>query len=284
MTAELAGGSAGSVPDATRVTVTPDGQDRAVWAPVIDAAPRVSPAVLARDLAGLGAWPRLLVVAAHPDDETLGLGRLAYAWSRRAEVVGLLASAGEACLDHVDARPAGLAERRVAEWRIATDRLGFGAVHTLGLPDGTLGEHEDYLAERLTALLDATGEQAATSAPDSRERHPTVLAAPWRHDPHPDHRAVGRAVARVGAEFSLPVVEYPVWASFWGRPETLTSSRQRLLVVEHDEDAERARAEALAAFTSQLEPLGPTLTAVLPPPMLTHHDQQLVLVSERSRA
>ena len=39
------------------------------------------------------------MVSAHPDDETIGLGRLAYAWAQTVgPVVGVLATAGEACV------------------------------------------------------------------------------------------------------------------------------------------------------------------------------------------
>ena len=105
-----------------------------------------------------------------------------------------------------------------------------------------------------------------------------MLAAPWRLDPHPDHQAVGRATARVARDLGLPLLEYPVWATYWARPSELDRHRQTLLVVRHDDEAETAYAEALAAFRTQLEPLDQTLTAVVPAEMLAHHDRQLVVL------
>ena len=217
-----------------------------------------------------GPTGRVVVLAAHPDDETLGLGRLVHAWSRRAGVVGLLASRGEACVDHVLPRPDGLGARREAEWRTATARLGFADLHVLGLPDGRLAEHEDAVQEALATLIDPTSERGAV-----------VLAAPWRLDPHPDHRAVGRAAARAAAEVGVPLLEYPVWATFWSEPTALDGARGRLVVVDHDRSDESAYAEALAAFASQLEPLAADLGPVLPAEMVIHHDRQLVVLPDR---
>ena len=104
------------------------------------------------------------------------------------------------------------------------------------------------------------------------------IAAPWRLDPHPDHQAVGRAAARVAHELRLPLLEYPVWATYWARPGDLDRQRQTLLVVGTDDAAEAAYAEALTAFRTQLEPLDHTVTAVVPAETLAHHDTQLVVL------
>ena len=249
------------------LVVTPGGHDLSVWASTLSGARHVSFDVLAAVLSP--SRPSTLIVAgAHPDDETLGLGRLAYAWAEQiGPVTGVLASAGEACVDHVGLRPDGIADRRIEEWHAAVSRLGFTDRHVLGLPDGRVAEHEDALVERLTELTTAA---EATG--------PVVLAAPWRSDPHPDHRAVGRAAARVAAARSLTLIEFPVWMTYWSTPASVAAAGQELLVVQHDPSADLAQHEATLAFRSQLEPLAPHLTAVVPAAMLAHQRRQLLLV------
>ncbi len=206
----------------------------------------------------------LVVVSAHPDDESIGAGRLLAAWVRtggRARAV--LATDGEACVDHVGTRPDGIAARRRAEWRRALDLLGVEAGDTLALPDGGLPE----------AAADLDRAVVATLAPDVRGS--TVLLAPHPLDPHPDHRAVGRAVARVGRRLGVPVWSFPVWLTYWSDPSTDLGNE--LVVVDVEEADERAWRSAVTCFESQLLPLGDGWGAIVPPAMLAHHDRQLLL-------
>ncbi len=254
--------------------VTPAGHGHEVWAATLDSATRVGVDRLATPLgdsrrAVRGAATELVVVAAHPDDETLGLGRLAHQWARTVgPVTGVLATAGEACVDHVMPRPPEIAARRVAEWHAALDELGFTSRHVLDVPDGQVGAHEPVLTATLSRIL-------ADAAADGRA---VVLAAPWRHDPHPDHRAAGRAAAAAASAGRAMLWEYPVWMTYWAEPGAVESGGQRLLVVPHDPAADRAHRRACLAFASQLDPLAPGATPVVPLTMLSHQRQQLLIV------
>ncbi len=264
----------------TRRVVTEGGNDMGVWDQARAAAPHVSPAALVAALCpGLEDHPTerpaLVVVAAHPDDETFGLGRLAFAWAAGfGRVTGVLATAGEACVDHVMARPDDIAPRRLAEWRAATGRLGFTAQHAFGLPDSRLTGYEEKLTRSLVTLVSAVVDEGLFS-----DTSAVVLAAPWRSDPHPDHQVVGRATARVAEELGLGLLEYGVWMTFWTPPSILDRSEQVLVRVTHDDRAETAWTAACQDFTSQIEPMASDVTAVVPPEMLAHHREQLVLVS-----
>lgn len=247
------------------MTVTPGGHVLRVWAAARAAARRLSVADLVGTL-GVSAGPATLLVAgAHPDDETLGLGRLAHHWSAQVgPTLAMVATAGEACVDHVGPRPPGLAERRVAEWNVALDRLGFADRWVLDLPDGRVADHETDLAARLTHV--------------ATQHRPAALAAPWRHDPHPDHRAVGRAAARVAEQLAIPLIEFPVWMTYWSDPASVREAGQELCLVTVNAEDERAWSDAVEAFVSQLEPLRPGLGPVLPSAMLEHQRDQLVLL------
>jgi LmbE family N-acetylglucosaminyl deacetylase len=233
------------------------------------------------DLLHLGtvAGPRLVVVGAHPDDETLGLGRLIHRWARTlGPVTAVVSTAGEACVDHVLTRPDGLAERRLAEWHRAMAVLGVEGTYALGLADGTLAGAEPVLTSALEDVL------ADLSARDGRScaGAPVLLACPWRGDPHPDHQAVGRVVGALALQRGLPHLEFPVWMTYWSEPAELTDDGRTLVSLTTDADDQDAHRRACTAFRSPLVPIAPGLGPVVPAQMLAHHHEQLVIMpSER---
>jgi LmbE family N-acetylglucosaminyl deacetylase len=239
------------------LTVTPTGLPVEAWAQAVTGAPRHALAELVAPES-----TRLVVVGAHPDDETIGAGRLVAEWARtRGPVLSLTLTAGEACLDDVGVQVPGLAELRLAEWRTAAALLGAETGPHRLCPDGAVGAHADLLAAALAAELEPGD----------------VLLAPWRHDPHPDHEAAGRAAAVAARERGATLVEYPVWTPYWMTPETVAATGNLWSVVVTGPDAEAARDRALAAYPSQLEPMSPGLGPVVPPLLLAHHHTQLVL-------
>ena len=170
-----------------------------------------TPAAAWRDHPGWGAGTpvsldgvaRLVVVAAHPDDESLGAGGLVATATRRGlEVEILCATDGEG--SHPDSptrTPEQLAGLRVEEGRQAARALGVDRVHRLELPDGGVAEHEELLTQRLVELVgDGRGE---------------VIVAPWRRDGHPDHEAAGRAAAVAARRTGADLWEYPIWFWHW---------------------------------------------------------------------
>ena len=95
----------------------------------------------------------LLIVAPHPDDETLGAGGLLSAWAGRGLPVTVLSvSDGETACPEVPE----LAEIRHAELTRALRALGFepdqADVIRLGLPDGKLEAYEQRIAERSSSF------------------------------------------------------------------------------------------------------------------------------------
>jgi len=237
--------------------VTGPGNPLELWSGARADAPQTSVSALAP-----AAGARLVVVSAHPDDEVLGAGRLIADWARTVgPVLAHTATAGEACVEHVGVRIPGLAARRVAEWTAALTLLGASAAGCWGRPDGGLAAEHEQLADRLARAC-GPGE---------------VLLAPWRHDPHPDHRAVGLAAATAAQRSGARLIEYPVWMTYWSEPAILERSSFRLVRVATSAAAEETRARALREYTSQHAPLRAELTPVVPPEMLAHHGDQLAL-------
>lgn len=195
---------------------------------------------------------RLVVVGAHPDDETLGLGATSaqLAASGVAVRVVSVSDGGAAHPDASTAERIRLQAVRRGELFDATSVLGVDRPFSLGLPDGQLSEHEDRLVELLVEILDG-------SAPG------TWCAATWRGDGHPDHEAVGRAAAAACARTGVTLLEYPIWMWHWAIPGDPDVPWERACTVPLADWSVACKSRAAHCFRSQFEPYGPT--AVLPP-------------------
>jgi LmbE family N-acetylglucosaminyl deacetylase len=199
-----------------------------------------------------GSVGRLVVLAAHPDDETLGAGGLiAEAAQRGAAVHVVVATDGEG--SHPESptmAPAVLAALRRREVAAAVGALAPRAqVTCLGLPDGSLAEHLRALEE---ALRSALGEAAAAGGDGD-----VVLVAPWRDDAHADHDAAGEAAARAAADAGVELLEYPVWLWHWGTPGSTGIPWARARRLDLGNVARRAKGRALVMHASQTSPLSP---------------------------
>ena len=197
----------------------------------------------------------VLVLAAHPDDETFGLGASVVSLTSahvRVHVVAL--TEGEAALDHLGVSVPGLGERRRAEFGLACSELGATTSHVLDLGDGRLMHRQDELDEILGQLMDTL--------------RPVHVFAPWWRDPHPDHAALGEAALRVGCHSACAITGYLIWALHWMSPDDIPAKRNRMTVFTNDQRARAARRAAAGCYRSQTEPLHPTVEAVLPHAML----------------
>lgn len=214
---------------------------------------------------------RLVVVAAHPDDESAGAGGLvAMAVACGVPVDLLVLTDGEGSHpDSVTCSQDELAARRRDEARAAATALGSTVELTLfGLPDGGLAER---CAEITTVLVDRLG--------DARD---VLLLAPWRHDGHPDHETAGRAAAAAAVRTGAKLLEYPVWFWHWGNPGN--APWDRFVALQLDDDAVSRKSAAVAAHRSQVAPLSPTPgdEVLLGPALLEHFaGSQEVYVEEQ---
>ena len=141
---------------------------------------------------------RLLVLAPHPDDETLGCGATVIrTLLRGGDVFVLVATDGRGFPADMD--PKVVAATRRGELAAATGVLGMSPerVWMLGFPDGELSRHEDQLVASLAALV--------------RSWQPTTVLVSAICDPHPDHAALGRAARRAMAGQTGALFEYMVW-------------------------------------------------------------------------
>jgi LmbE family N-acetylglucosaminyl deacetylase len=202
----------------------------------------------------LSACPGLVVVAPHPDDETLGLGAtIAALVAAGVGVRVITVSDGGATRPGATPQERARAEiTRRYELRRATSVLGVPPPVSLGLPDGELADHEGRVTDLLTEIL----EDAAPG---------TWCAATWRGDGHPDHEAVGRAAAEACERTGVTLLEYPVWMWHWASPADPAVPWDRAHSVGVPGWALERKRVAAHCFRSQLEPAHIGAPPVLPP-------------------
>lgn len=174
-----------------------------------------------------------VVIAPHPDDETLAAGGLIASLRESGIPVSVVAvTDGE----NAYKGDFGLGPVREVEQARALHRLGVTTqqIHRLHLPDSGVSEHESQLVHALEPLL--------------REAHHIV--APWPHDFHPDHEVTGRAALVIAQRYSIPLTFYFFWTWHRGTPELLQSLHLRRFQLTSIQ--QQAKREALAFHVSQL--------------------------------
>jgi len=213
------------------------GTTAAVW----DADERLA-AVSALSLDGV---ENLVVVAAHPDDETLGAGGLiAECASRGIRTLVVIVTDGAASHpDSPTATPSALAARRADEVRAAVSALSpQAAVLQLGHPDGGAREAATAIAADLERAIPVAGST-------------TLLVAPWRGDGHRDHRVVGEVCAAFASERGVRLLEYPIWLWHWAHPGHDDVPYAHFARLELSNSALESKHRAIAAHDSQVLPL-----------------------------
>ncbi len=150
---------------------------------------------------------RVVVVAPHPDDETLGCGgAISLLCSKSYNVKVLVVSDGT--LSHPNSRkyPApALQSLRERETIAALKTLGVhrSAITFLGLKDGSVPTFKSAHFPIAKTMCQAYFKQFV----------PDTVFLPWRHDPHADHRATWQLIqaAFLGLGISPQKIEYPIW-------------------------------------------------------------------------
>ena len=225
-----------------------------------------------------------IVLAAHPDDESLGAGGLL----ARLQAVGatvrvLLCTAGEA--SHPGSpttTPDQLAAVRLQEFGGALTHLlgarawgGDREWQCLGLPDGKLAQHREQIRAAVREASAGCGHAAEE----------VVLVAPYRSDGHTDHDVLGSVAAELSAAAGYGLLEYPIWYWLWAAPEAPAAPDASVdpagaawhgwfrLPLRPAE--QQAKAAAMAAHVSQVQPLSglPGDEVLLPPDFLAHFER-----------
>lgn len=165
----------------------------------------------------------VLVVVAHPDDESFGCGALIASAARSgAWVVVCCASRGELGEDASGRHPsrAALGAAREDELRAAGAILGVAEVEVLGLADsGWSGDPEP-------GSIMAEPDRLACGIDEAISRHrPQIVVTldPTGSDGHRDHAAVGQAATEAFGR----VVDWPASLYHWCLPHSLMEAWSR---------------------------------------------------------
>ena len=200
-----------------------------------------------------------LVIAPHPDDETLGCGGLLAAKVRAGhEVLVVFVTDGSGSHPHHPALdPGELARRRRTEAALALGNLGVRADQTrfMEVKDGSLAHLDAGEAATLTGKITDL----------IREFEPAEVFVTWRDDGSSEHSAACRiTVGALAAAGGGRLLEYPVWA-WWnplrlrrrfGMPDSNLRLRLGPLLP--------AKVRALASHRTQTEATPPWPEPVLP--------------------
>jgi LmbE family N-acetylglucosaminyl deacetylase len=195
----------------------------------------------------LGARP-FVVVAPHPDDESLACGGL-IAEACRQGLHGTVVIVSDGVGSHPNSKaypPDRLRSLREQEAKRAGAELGLNPADMLflGLPDRFVPSEGEAAERAIDAIVDCALEIGAGS-----------IFVSWRHDPHCDHEASYRiareAQRRVG---KLRLFEYVVWG------HTLPPSSEIDFMlsgfkINLDAEALERKRRAIAAHRSQISDL-----------------------------
>lgn len=185
----------------------------------------------------------LMVLAPHPDDEVFGCGGLiqrALAAGKKVDVV--VVTDGDACYSDLSPRErTTMAAQRRAESRIGAGILGLELeqISFWRRGDGLLSSQIPELVQAILPLAQAD----------------VCFAAPWRHDTHPDHDALGIAAWQVQQRTGAALCEYFIWSRAHSQhwPAVYVARPHRLVLSRQEQEIKKQAAEH---FSSQLQGVG----------------------------
>jgi len=172
---------------------------------------------------------RAMVIAPHPDDESLGCGGLIAAASEMglAPIVVMVTDGTASHPGSRDYPPTRLRDVRFAELRAALRILGLPPenLSLLNIPDGEVPHTGPGFTQAVSRLREtATASGCA------------LIIGPWSGDGHPDHQAAAKMSGAAAKAMALPLLSYPVWGWLRDPAERLYEPRTggfRLNIADH---------------------------------------------------
>ncbi|TQI71416.1 LmbE family N-acetylglucosaminyl deacetylase [Gramella sp. Hel_I_59] len=231
----------------------------------IEKAPFLNIEGLHRDLG------KVIIVAPHPDDESLGCGGLiAHLATQNAEVSVLFLTNGDASHPNSSKFPQNkLGKLRKSEAINACKILGVKEKNLIFLnaSDGKLAEkfkNDDSVVNELKELF--------------QQKEPDTIFAPWRRDHHIDHIAAYNLINKAAESLESTIVEYPIWlwkkgeSADWPAEDEVLTFR---LKIDSVKEIKKAAIQAHISQTTNLiddDPEGFILTEDLMQPFIGNYE------------
>jgi LmbE family N-acetylglucosaminyl deacetylase len=202
-------------------------------------------------IASFGSITRALVVAPHPDDESLGCGGLIAALAEKGCQISVIF-----VTDGSGSHPASrlwprrrLSRLRRREAVAALRQLGLHAASRLflDLQDAHMPARGSLLWNRAKARIERTLDQL----------RPDLLLLPWRRDPHCDHRNSWRLIRDALEAVPQPryILEYAIWLDELGDAGDRPLPDEMQPINVDVTPTLRRKQKAIAAHLSQTTPL-----------------------------
>lgn len=197
------------------------------------------------------AGRRLVVIAPHPDDETLGAGGLISDAVHAGRAVLIIAvTDGDASHPGSTDWPVHrLREQRTHERMAALEALGVQRKHQcverLQVPDGGAAAAVMDLESQLASRLASTD----------------VVVVPWLLDGHPDHEATSQAGGRAARAVGAAILQMPIWGWHWASPSGGQLPVDSALIYRLAPATLAAKRRAVGCFDSQLHADASTTSA-----------------------
>lgn len=157
-------------------------------------------------------WGKTLVVAPHPDDESLGCGG-AIALLRQFDIDVDVLVLSDGTLSHPNS-----AKFPAEKLRGLRENEMITALQILGVDNNcvTFFRYKDRSVPNENA-----GETVERCRAYLNNVQPQTILVPWRRDPHPDHRAAYTLIK--SANVTAKILEYPIW--LWEIAESADAPR-----------------------------------------------------------
>ena len=190
---------------------------------------------------------RVLVVAPHQDDESLGCGGLLAILAAHGRTIHTLfvTDGGASHLGSKLWTRSRLAARREAEAAEALSRLGLGH-HPRSFMRLRDADMPPLKSPEWTAAVDSVRQLIDTFRPE-------LMILPWRRDPHRDHQDSWRlamaAMALAGP--AIPTLEYAIWLDELGAVDDRPRAGEMEMVAVDVAHLLSVKRHAIAAHLSQ---------------------------------
>nr|WKN35447.1 PIG-L family deacetylase [Tunicatimonas sp. TK19036] len=200
-----------------------------------------------RPIDTVGQWGTTLIIAPHPDDESLGCGG-AIAALRKRNIPVYVLFISDGTMSHPNSKKYPAKIRRALREKEALDalsELGVDEAHAtfLRLPDTKVPDHKSSSFVEGVAKVYRLVQQI----------EPQTVLVPWRRDPHCDHRASWELTKEAVARWDQPLrwLEYPIWVWELAEADDIPRPEDGALWRLSIQDVLHRKQKAIAAHVSQ---------------------------------